>query len=260
MSDTPQGPGWWQASDGKYYPPEQAPGAQPTQPASQGYAQPYGGQGGGVGLDVGSALRFGWNGFTTHAGTFLVLILCVFAANLAISLLFQFVIAKAVGGIFGFFLTVAGSAIGMIVAFILSKGLIKAGLDLCDGVKPSPGAVFNFEDIGPYAVAAILAGLATFVGYIFCIIPGIIIAIMLFFWPFAVVDEGKQPTDALKESFDIVKNRASEVLVFLIACFGLNLLGALLCGIGLLFTWPTTLIAAAYAWRVLRGRPPVVQA
>jgi uncharacterized RDD family membrane protein YckC len=25
MSDTSQGPGWWQASDGKWYPPEQAP-------------------------------------------------------------------------------------------------------------------------------------------------------------------------------------------------------------------------------------------
>src|SRR4051794_15794843 len=30
MSATPQGPGWWQASDGNWYPPEQAPGAQPT--------------------------------------------------------------------------------------------------------------------------------------------------------------------------------------------------------------------------------------
>ena len=27
MSDTSQGPGWWQTSDGKWYPPEQAPGA-----------------------------------------------------------------------------------------------------------------------------------------------------------------------------------------------------------------------------------------
>lgn len=25
MSDAPQGPGWWQASDGKWYPPESAP-------------------------------------------------------------------------------------------------------------------------------------------------------------------------------------------------------------------------------------------
>lgn len=30
MSDTSQGSGWWVASDGKWYPPEQAPGAQPA--------------------------------------------------------------------------------------------------------------------------------------------------------------------------------------------------------------------------------------
>ncbi|WP_334141985.1 DUF4190 domain-containing protein [Rhabdothermincola sp.] len=30
MSDTSQGPGWWQASDGKWYPPEAAPGPGPT--------------------------------------------------------------------------------------------------------------------------------------------------------------------------------------------------------------------------------------
>jgi uncharacterized RDD family membrane protein YckC len=34
MSDTSQGPGWWQASDGKWYPPESAPssGASPSSP------------------------------------------------------------------------------------------------------------------------------------------------------------------------------------------------------------------------------------
>ena len=32
MSDVPQGPGWWQASDGLWYSPDQLPGAQPTQP------------------------------------------------------------------------------------------------------------------------------------------------------------------------------------------------------------------------------------
>jgi hypothetical protein len=32
MSDTSQGPGWWQASDGKWYPPDQASGAPPAPP------------------------------------------------------------------------------------------------------------------------------------------------------------------------------------------------------------------------------------
>jgi Domain of unknown function (DUF4190) len=60
MSDTSQGPGWWLASDGKWYPPElwtgpptsgpafpqSAPGAYPGQPgaASAPSAGPYGGQ------------------------------------------------------------------------------------------------------------------------------------------------------------------------------------------------------------------------
>ena len=34
MSDMSQGPGWWQASDGKWYPPEQAPGGAPSGGAS----------------------------------------------------------------------------------------------------------------------------------------------------------------------------------------------------------------------------------
>ncbi len=46
MSDFSQGPGWWQASDGKWYPPDQAaqPAAAPWSPAppAVGYAQPYG--------------------------------------------------------------------------------------------------------------------------------------------------------------------------------------------------------------------------
>lgn len=32
MNDTPQGPGWWQASDGKWYPPESHPGSAPVAP------------------------------------------------------------------------------------------------------------------------------------------------------------------------------------------------------------------------------------
>lgn len=41
MSDTSQGPGWWQASDGKWYPPEQAPAGQaPQTPQPPQYGTP----------------------------------------------------------------------------------------------------------------------------------------------------------------------------------------------------------------------------
>jgi len=45
MSDTSQGPGWWQASDGKWYSPAQAPGAQVVQPPGAQGVQPPGAPG-----------------------------------------------------------------------------------------------------------------------------------------------------------------------------------------------------------------------
>jgi hypothetical protein len=36
MSDQPMGHGWWMASDGKWYPPESFPGAQPPPPPPSG--------------------------------------------------------------------------------------------------------------------------------------------------------------------------------------------------------------------------------
>lgn len=46
MSDMSQGPGWWQASDGKWYPPEQAPGAQSAPGAPPAFGAPIVGPGG----------------------------------------------------------------------------------------------------------------------------------------------------------------------------------------------------------------------
>ena len=42
------------------------------------------------------------------------------------------------------------------------------------------------------------------------------------------------------------------ILLFILA-FLINLVGALLCGVGLLFTYPITAVAIAYAWRTLTG-------
>jgi hypothetical protein len=43
MSDVSQGPGWWQASDGKWYPPESHPSGQvPPPPTSTAPSNPYG--------------------------------------------------------------------------------------------------------------------------------------------------------------------------------------------------------------------------
>ena len=48
MSDTARGSGWWQASDGRWYPPDARPGVPPPpEAASAGWSSPPGGSGSG---------------------------------------------------------------------------------------------------------------------------------------------------------------------------------------------------------------------
>lgn len=79
MSDYSQGPGWWEASDDKWYPPEQAPGPSPADPpgweapayepptsASPGYGPPAYGPGAGYGPPGPGYAPVG--GFATYGG------------------------------------------------------------------------------------------------------------------------------------------------------------------------------------------------
>ena len=76
------------------------------------------------------------------------------------------------------------------------------------------------------------------------------------FYGFLIVENPTLgPIDALKKSQEMTKGRLGELFVFGLALFGINLVGALLCGIGLLFTYGITAIAVAYAYRTLTGEP-----
>lgn len=60
MSVTPQGPGWWQASDGNWYPPQAMPLTPPPPPQKSGFAQGLGiGTGCLVAIVVAVVLAFG---------------------------------------------------------------------------------------------------------------------------------------------------------------------------------------------------------
>ena len=94
------------------------------------------------------------------------------------------------------------------------------------------------------------------IGLILCIVPGIIIGLIWMFYGFVIVENPNTgATDALKKSQEMTKGRLGELFVFGLALFGINLIGAILCGVGLLFTYGISAIAVAYAYRSLRGEP-----
>ena len=246
MSDSSQGPGWWQASDGKWYPPVQAPG-------SAGGATAGGGAPATV--DIGAALTYGWNKFTQYVGQLILVVLAMFAIMVVFFVLAIVMLAIFGGGLFGQLVALGVLFLGFGVGLAISRGLVRCILDITEGIEFEASKLFNFENIGPYALTAILYGVILGVGYMFCIIPGVVASLFLWFWPFAVVDKDMGPTDALTASFELVKNNFAQVILFLIVINVINGIGASFCGLGLLVTIPFTFISSAYVWKALNGEP-----
>ena len=240
MSDTSQGPGWWQASDGKWYPPEQAPGG----PAPGGGGmQPAAG-----GVDIGGSISYGWGKFSANAGPLIVAILFMWGASVVLSII-GLPITQT-----GFLVQLLWNVVVVVVSAVVSMGIVRMALALTKGEPIDMGmAIPSGPMLVPYAITGVIVGIAVGFGLIFCIIPGILAATFLLFSQFAVLDENLQPGDALKRSIDLVKPKFGAVLGFMIVCFLINLLGALLCFIGLLVTWPLTIVAGAYVYRSLKG-------
>ncbi|MEI7591588.1 MAG: hypothetical protein WCK41_00035 [Actinomycetes bacterium] len=238
MSDTSQGPGWWQASDGKWYPPEQAPGAAPV-PSSAGGS-------GASTLDIGAAIGYGWTKFVENIGVIIVMVLIIFGVQIVFNIAQQ----SISGGINSFFL---GSAIGFMIwaagwflYFMLSAGLIRVALAITRGEKPETAMLFSTERLGPFAMASIIVSLLTFVGFFFCCVGALVVMFFTYFYGFYVLDRNQGPTESVSSSFSVVKENAGAVAGLLII---LVLINVFTCGLGV----GVTFIAGGYAYRVLNG-------
>lgn len=279
MSDVSQGPGWWQASDGKWYPPEQAPGGQPAagpppgfagQPAAQPGAQPgygapaYGTPGGAPpaatgGASVGDAFNYGWQKFQQNVGPILVTVLVLLVISFVIQFFIQFVVLASVAndstGLLGFILIGAYSLIAVLLNFLIQMAIIRAGLILTEGRPLEQKDLLSTDQIGPYVIASILLSIGVGIGFILCFIPGLIVLFFGQWFGYFVLDRKQEPVDALKSSFTFVNENLGTVIVFFLASLLAYFIGAILCGIGLLVAIPVVVIAQAYLYKRLTGLP-----
>jgi uncharacterized membrane protein len=110
---------------------------------------------------------------------------------------------------------------------------------------------FNF--FIPTLVAALLIGLFTAIGAIFCIIPGLVIAAMYKFTYLFIVDKRMDFWPAMEASHAVVKNDYFGFTMFLLLAVLVNILGALCCIVGLLVTVPVTIAAITIAYKEIVG-------
>lgn len=150
--------------------------------------------------------------------------------------------------------------VNFVISAIIALGLIRAALAILDGRTPQLDELLGSEDLVSYIIASILVGVIVTVGFILCIVPGMIAGFLLQFFGYAIVDdktgsatEAADPIGALRASFEVTSHNVGNLIMLLLVAFLVNLAGALLCGVGLLVSIPVTVIAVAYAWRFFTG-------
>jgi hypothetical protein len=219
-------------------------------------AQPYGGGGEYPQLDVGSAISYGWKKFTENVGAFIILMLAVVVIGLVLSVV-RFVLTPDSSGFMALLWTSLMSTVIYVILWIVQAGVWRAGLGVTRGETPSVAQLTQTDNIVPYILTILVVGVVAFVGFLLCFIPGIIWMIFTAYAPLLALDKGLGPVEAIKGSIDWVKDNFGQVFLILLVSYVIYIIGACLCGVGLLVSAPVALVAIVYSYRALNNETVV---
>ncbi|MGW0174500.1 hypothetical protein ACWDUM_11705 [Rhodococcus sp. NPDC003322] len=259
----PPPPGYGAPQPGGYPPPPgygtPQPGGYPPPPPSGGYGAPlqpapgFGGPGGTPQLTIPDALGYAWNKFKANAGVWVGITVIIFLIELVVSFIFGFNDSYDSFGDYFTFWRILGTVVSAIVSYLVNAALVRGALHELDGNKPGIGSFFQFTNVGAIILASLLVGIITGIGFVLFIIPGIILAFLTWWTLQFVVDKEQDAVTAIKSSFRAISENVGPLVLLALVLVALNIVGALLCGLGLLITIPLTTIASTYAYRVVVG-------
>lgn len=114
-------------------------------------------------------------------------------------------------------------AMGM--TYVMADDAIKGKADLNAGIQRTLGNIANL------VVVSILVGVIVIVGMFLLVLPGIVAAYLLMFAIPMVMLDNKNPVDALKESFGLVKSHVGDTIVFAVLAIVVIAVGGIVGGI-----------------------------
>ena len=274
----PPPPGGYPPPPGAYPPPPPGgypplPGGYPPPPPpGGGYAPPPPGYGVSR-YSIGEGLSWAWHKFTKNPVPLIVATLVFWLIGVALN----YLLGLATDAVSPETITAYDSGDGLIetttrittgaglavfllgaVVQILVKGAIASAgygglLDIANGDKVSVGSFFRPRNIVAVVVAALIVDILTIFGLVLLILPGLAVLLFTWFSAVAIVDRNLSPIDGIRASFDIVKANFGQVLLAALTFLALQLVGLLLCVVGLLVTIPVAYLFMVYTYRKLSG-------
>jgi hypothetical protein len=221
-------------------------------------------------IDAGDILNRSWEIFKGELGLMIAAILIAFgipfAINMAMSFVQQFAMMgmmgargpggnpnQAAGLILGF--TLVSMVINFAIQQFMQAGLMVFMLRVARGGSPEISDLFSGKQyFWRFFWGGLLLQVMIVVGFILLFIPGIILALM--FWPmtYIIVDRNTGVLDSLQQAREITSGNFMAVFVLGLASFGINLLGLLACGVGMLFSIPLGILLFAVAYCGMTGQ------
>jgi uncharacterized membrane protein len=130
---------------------------------------------------------------------------------------------------------------------------VKIFLQLVDGKQPKFAELFDTKgNFVNYFLTSILFGLIVSVGFILLFVPGIILALIFGLSTIVVVDKKVGILKSFSISRGLTAGYRVDLFLFGLALLGINILGAIPFGLGLIFTIPFTTLSSYMAYKLIR--------
>jgi uncharacterized membrane protein len=192
-------------------------------------------------FSIGEAVSYGWNTVKANLGLFVALALV------------YFILTGAPTGAARHGTGIAGPVSGLL-GMLMMMGIVRIVLKFVDGGKAQFSELWaNFDMFLNYLGASILYGLIVVGGLCLLIVPGIIWALRFGYFGYFIIDKKCGVMESLRQSTALTTGVKMDLFVLGLAIIGINLLGAIALGVGLLVTVPLSWLAFGYVYRKLQG-------
>lgn len=207
-------------------------------------------------IDIGGILREAWEKTAGFKGTFWIAVLVMAAVLLGIGIglgIVNWILEKI--GIE--FFNVVSQIIQLAITMPMAGGLIILGIRRsADGPLDAKTVVSYFHLILPMLGMTLLMYLLVAVGLVLLILPGIYLAVAYMLALPVLIDKNLGPWEALEASRKAITHRWWELFALQLVLGLINLATVLTLGIGLIWTYPMTIIALGIVYRRIFGVEP----
>lgn len=198
-------------------------------------------------IEIKDAIQFGWDTLRVNFAFYIKLLLVL----IVVSLIPAMIIAKLTSS-FGPYLGLPLQFLNLVWQAVIGMGMMKICMKLYDR------QAVEFSDLWScipstldYVIVKVVYTCIVIIGLLLLIIPGLIWAMQFFLASYLVVDRGTSAVAALKGSSAVTRGAKWDLGIFASVVLGLNFIGVLLLGVGLLVTLPITMLATVHAYRSL---------